>query len=127
MKKIHLFAAAAALLISGGVFMKAYNAQKLGLPTNDLLLENLTAFSDPSSVRSNLIVTGRKDDSDSGTCGIVGFKEEKGPNQGYTYKDPICNKSFKAIYEKEGEWKRDGWSINYCCDSCKDTWYCGNK
>ena len=126
MKKIHLFAAVAALLLSGGVFMEAYNAQRIGLPTNDLLLENLTAITDPA-MPTGFAVSGRRAvEQDEGTCGLVAFKEETYPNYGYRYKAPECGHSLDYINKRADYWRRNNYSINYCCDSCKDTWYCGN-
>lgn len=109
MKKMTLIAAATALLLSGGVFIKA-NQQNIGVLANELLLENLTAFSDPAP-RSGFVVTGRWC---SGTCGVgIG-------NSG------ICCISYtdaQGIYQSKREERTD---VHWCCDSCHSTAYCGS-
>ena len=118
--------AVAALLLSGGVFMKA-NQQKIGFTANELLLENLTAVSDPA-MPTGFAVSGRRavPDDPAGTCGIVGSKERPYPLQGYDYRGPDCHISYKEIQNRQENWRRHGYSISWCCDSCKDTWYCPN-
>ena len=115
--------AVAALLLSGGVFMKA-NQQKIGFTANELLLENLTAVSDPA-MPTGFAVSGRRAVDESGTCGIVGSKYVEGSTEPI-WKSPVCHISMKEVDRYIKDWKRENYSISWCCDSCKDTWYCPN-
>ena len=125
MKKIHLIAAAAALLLSGGVFWKA-TTQKIEVLTNELLFENLTAITDPAMLTGFAVAGRRAAGPEPGTCGLVGSKERPYPLQGYDYRGPDCHISYKEIQNRQENWRRHGYSISWCCDSCKDTWYCPN-
>jgi hypothetical protein len=102
MKKSHLIAIAAALLLSGGVFMKVNN-------TNDSLLdENIEAFTEDP-------------EQGSGTCGYIVYFGD-GP---YDYfKD--CNLPYEAAYGTYSRYSSYQYRANWCCDSCKNTGYCGS-
>ncbi|MBO7478805.1 MAG: hypothetical protein J6U04_12845 [Salinivirgaceae bacterium] len=97
MKKITLIAAAVALLMSGGVFMKTNSI-------NETLSENIQAFSEGGG--------------SSGTCGYY-------INYG-SGTEVLCMTSKAIAYEC---WYRakywGGYTSYWCCDSCKNTFYCG--
>jgi len=95
MKKLHLIAAAAALLLSGGVFVKVNN-------TNNILLEeNIEAFSENGG--------------SSGTCGYW-------TNIGWDVKG--CGLSKDIALTAYNYYSSRGFTSYWCCDSCKSTFYC---
>lgn len=111
MKKKTLIAAAAALLLSGGVFVKT-NQQNRGVFANEILLENLTAFSDPGGPgRSGFHVTGRWC---HGTCGV---------GIGYSGTCCISYTDAQGLFQSLS---KDHTDVHWCCDSCHSTAYCGS-
>ncbi|MBO7478804.1 MAG: hypothetical protein J6U04_12840 [Salinivirgaceae bacterium] len=105
MKKVKIFAATAALLLSGGVFMKSNII-------NETLSENIQAFTQEGNYPYDY------EDWSSGTCGyyanlIAGT-------------EVCCNCSKDHALSSYNWYSWHGYTSYWCCDSCKNTFYCGN-